>query len=141
MCVCDAVQFVNELLSINMPHTKINETMCVCVVLKTHAVKGLQERKESVHISFEKPVPTSESVYTSEPAPTNKQGKVCMHRSKNRVYTSNPALTNKQGKVCMPCSKSLCRRANRGSVYNTSINMNTLNRIPKQTRQCVYASF
>ena len=99
------------------------------------------------------PLPASESVYTLEPAQTNKQGKACMLRSKNpcrqakecilrslrrqtnkgkrvcfvvrteasseRVYTSEPALTNKQGKVCMPRSKSLCRRTNRGSVYNT----------------------
>ena len=40
MCVCVAVQFVNELLSINMN------------TLNRHAVKGLHERKESVHASF-----------------------------------------------------------------------------------------
>ena len=33
-----------------------------------------------MHASFEKPVPTNESVYTSEPAPTNKPGRkyVCI---------------------------------------------------------------
>ena len=38
---------------------------------------------------------------------------------KHEHYSSEPALTNKQGKVCMPRSKSLCVRTNRESVYNT----------------------
>ena len=49
---------------------------------------------------------------------TDFNGRVTLPTSKS-VYTSEPALTNKQGKVCMARSKSLCRRTNRGSVYNT----------------------
>ena len=82
MCVCIAVQFVNELLSINM--NTLNRIP--------------KQTRQCVYTSFSKPMPSK--VYRNA-------RKVVTPRSKGlcrqpKVCTSEPVLTNKQGKcVCL----------------------------------------
>ena len=59
---------------------------------------------ERVYASFKKPVPKSESVHISDPAPTNKQGKVCIPRSKSLFRP-----TNRSACMCKARYKSFLR--------------------------------
>ena len=88
-----------------------NNGKCACLVLKACADKrncvylracADKQTRESVYALFLEPVPSSESVYTSKPALTNKEEKVCMLVLK--------ACVNEQtGEVCITRCKSFLR--------------------------------
>ena len=105
MCVCVAVQFVNELLSINMNTLNSiyqNKRDNVCMRRSQNPCRqrftGTQGKCARLVLKA-----CADNRTFAETAPTNKQGKVCMLRS-NSIYQ------NKRDNVCMRRSQNPCRQ-------------------------------
>ena len=101
--------------------------VCIPQSLRRHT-------NESVYASFWKLVPTSESMYTLEPAPTYKGKCVCFVLkacADKRKYVYPRACADIQRKVCMLRSESLCRQAKVCIPQS----------LRRHTKESVYASF